>query len=320
MTIFVLSLIFTVAVTWYYTRKQMKKNEITHFSINSYDVGKGLHNVFPNFKLTYEGKEMSDEVLVLKGGFVNTGRNDIVGLKNDSDIKIILPNGCSLREIQIKSLCSDLCVKDCCNKETPNVISFGIDEKFMSGESFEYTAIIESTEEVKDLRRKIGFKHRIANTSKIRDEFIVGQQTEYGLLGMANPVREKSLGVMTLIAVLFFGLLTLNLLFQQKVQYFIHEKGSDKELSVYITPQSQLYVSDNDVIPFLDNRTITKEEIDKKYEIALKTNYSWGSDNSILGIFLSVLTLFYLVSALMVLYFWNRKKRIYKLLEQYEKE
>jgi len=74
------------------------------------------------------------------------------------------------------------------------------------------------------------------------------------------------------------------------------------------------------VIPFLDNRTITKEEIDKKYEIALKTNYSWGSDNSILGIFLSVLTLFYLVSALMVLYFWNRKKRIYKLLEQYEKE
>lgn len=320
MILFVLSLIFTVAVTWYYTRKQMKKNEITHFSINSYDVGKGLHNVFPNFRLTYEGEEMSDEVLVLKGGFVNTGRNDITGLKNDSDIKIILPDGCSLKEIQIKSLCSDLSVKDCCNKETPNVISFGIDEKFMSGESFEYTAIIESKEVVKDLRRKIEFKHRIANTSKIRNEYIVGQQSQYGSLGMDDPAKEKSLGVMSLMAVLFFGLLTLSLLFQQKVQYYVQEKGTDKELSVYITPQSQLYISDNELIPFLDNEKITKEEIDKKYDIAFKTSYSWGSDNSVLGIFLAVLTLFYLFSALMVLYIWNRKKRIYQLLEQYEKE
>ena len=137
---------------------------------------------------------------------------------------------------------------------------------------------------------------------------------------MANPIKEKSLGVMSLMGALFFVLLTSSLIFQQKVQYYIHEKGSDKELSVYITPQSRLYVSDNDVIPFFDNRTITKDEIDKKYDIAFKTNYSWGSDNSILGIFLAVLTLFYLVSALMVLYIWNRKKHIYKLLEQYEKE
>ena len=89
----ILSLIIAISVTWYFTKKQMKKNEITHFSINSYDVGKGLHNVFPNFRLTYEGEEMSNKVIVLKGGFINSGRNDIIGLKNDSNIKIFLPEG-----------------------------------------------------------------------------------------------------------------------------------------------------------------------------------------------------------------------------------
>ena len=125
---------------------------------------------------------------------------------------------------------------------------------------------------------------------------------------------------MALMVALFLGLLSLSLFFQQKVQYYIYEKGSDKELSVYITPQSGLYVSDNELIPFLDNEAITKSEIDKKYDIAFKTQYSWGSDNSVLGIFLAVLTFFYLFSAVMVLYMWNRKKRIYQLLEQYEKE
>lgn len=316
----ILSLIIAIAVTWYFTRKQMKKNEITHFSINSYDVGKGLRNVFPNFKLTYEGKEMSDEVLVLKGGFLNTGRNDITGLKNNSDIKLTLPDGCCLKEIQIRSLCSDLNVKACCSKETPNVINFGIEEKFMSGESFEYTAIIETKKEVKDLRRKIAFKHRIPNTSKIRNEYIIGRQSQHGSLSIFDPIKDNAIGMLSLMAALLMGYFSLSLLFQQKVQYYIHEKGTDKEVSVYITPKSQLYISDNEFVPFLDNRSITKEEINKKYNVAFKTNYSWGSDDSIIGIILIILAIVYFVTGLFAFYLWNRKKRIYQLFEQYEKE
>lgn len=64
---------------------------------------------------------------------------------------------------------------------------------------------------------------------------------------------------------------------------------------------------------------VTKEEIDKKYTIAFKTNYTWGSDNSITGILLAVMALLYLVSALIAFYVWKSKKNIYHLLVQYEK-
>lgn len=316
----ILSLIIAISVTWYFTKKQMKKNEITHFSINSYDVGKGLHNVFPNFRLTYEGEEMSNKVIVLKGGFINSGRNDIIGLKNDSDLKIFLPEGCRLKEIQIKRLCSDLKVKAYCNKETLNVMNFGIDEKFMSGESFEYLAIIEATEDVRDLLQKIEFKHRIPNTSKIRNEDIVGQKSQLGILNMPYLFKEKSFGILSLIAMILFCFFSLSLLFQQKVPYFIYENGTDKELSVYITPQSQIYVSGNELFPFLDYKAITEDEINKKYYLGLKTDYSWNSDNSILGIMMAVMSLIYLFFAFFSFYLWNRKKRIYQLLEQYEKE
>lgn len=172
-----ISIIIGAIISYFIAKWQMKKNEITHFSLNSFDVGKGLHNDFPEFKLTYEGKELSDEVLVLKGGFINTGRNDITGLKNNSDIKIILPEGCSLKKIIIKKPTNELGVKAEINENASNIIDFCIDEKLMSGEGFEYTALIETTKEIKNLHRQIEFKHRIANTSKIKNEFI-GQQTQ----------------------------------------------------------------------------------------------------------------------------------------------
>lgn len=316
----IVSSIIAIAITWYFTRKQMRKNEICHFSINSYNVGKGLHNEFPKFKLTYDEKEMSDDVLVLNGGFINTGRNDITGLKNDSDINIILPDGCSLKEVQVKRLSSDLSVKTCVDPNATGRISFGIDEKFMSGESFEYIAIIESTKEIKSLKKKIEFKHRIPNTSKIRNEYILGQQIQHGSLSIFNPRNEKTLGVLSLIATLFLALFILSLLFQQKVQFHIYEKGTGDEKCVYLTPQSQLYVSDNDFIPFFDNQTITKEEFNKNYYVTIENEFSWGNDNSTIGIFFSFIALFYFAFGFMALYMWNRKKRIYRLLEQYEKD
>lgn len=252
-------------------KKADEKNEISHFSINSYNVGKGLHNEFPKFKLTYEGKEMSDEVLVLKGGFINTGRNDITGLKNDSDINIILPEGCRLKEIQLKRLSSDLDVKGCINKDATNIISFGIDDKFMSGEGFEYTAIIESIKEVKNLHRKIEFKHRIPNTSKIRNESVTAVPIIKANKSTHLMIKEKPLGFVFLIMTIFLCILSMSLFFVQKVQYSLCEKGTDKETTLYITPQSKFYVSDNDLIPFYDNKIVSKEEINNNYYIIPKT-------------------------------------------------
>lgn len=314
----ILTSIIAIVITWYFTRKQMKKNEITHFSINSYDVGKGLKNEFPQFKLTYEDKELSNEVLVLKGGFINSGRNDIIGLKNDADINIILPEECSLKEIHVKQLSNDLGVKACKNKEKANIISFGIDDKFMSGESFEYSAIIEATKEISNLHRKIEFKHRIPNTSKIINEYIMRQLTHEGHPSIPLFIREKSMGFVSLIAAVFFCLFSLYLIFLQKVQCSPVDRDTNSKVYVYITPLSKLYISDNDLLPFWGGKNITTAEFNKDYYFSHKIIYSWSNENTITGIMLAIFALVYFTTALFSFYLWNKKKHIYKLLEQYE--
>ncbi|MBO4613772.1 MAG: hypothetical protein J5709_01490 [Bacteroidales bacterium] len=321
---FILSIVFTIIITWYFTKKQMKKNEITHFSINSYNVGKGLHNDFPKFQLSYENKELSNEVLVLKGGFINSGRNDISGLKNDSDINIVLPEECSIREIKIRSLSNDLDVTACKNKSASNIISFAIDEKFMSGECFEYTAIIETTKEIKNLHHKIKLKHRIPNTSEIKKEYIIDKQIQNahpidtGLFFMR--MKENGIGIFSLIVAILLCIASVNLIFVQKVQYSIFEKTTNKETSIYMTPQSQLYVSDNDFIPFMDKQIISPKELDNNYYISPVTKYSWSSAYSIIGYVFVLMSIFYFIGAFISFRQWNKKKHIYHLLEQYKQE
>ena len=309
---FIVSALITFLVTWYFTKKQMKRNEICHFSINSYDVGKGLQDIFSNFRLTYDNKEFENEVQVLKGGFVNIGRNDITGLENNSDIKMILPEGCRLKEIKIEQLSEELSVNACSDATTPNVINIGIDKKIMSGEGFKYTALIESTEVIKKLHSKIKFKHRIPNASKtIMNEF-VGQQTQ--------PKGLVWILVFSLIMGIFFWCCSFSCFFAQNVEYKIKEKKTEKELSLYETPQSQLYVSDNFWIPYFDKKSISKEELDRNYVAFPKTGFSWGSVGSITGYITALFALLYLVLTFYGFYLWNRKKRLYHLLEQFEQE
>lgn len=123
----------------------MKKNEISHFSINSYNVGKGLHDEFEKFQISYDKEIIENEVQVIKGGFVNIG-NDITNLTGDSDIRMTLPKECTIKEINVKPVSTDneLLVNARIDKEHPNLIHFGINKDFMTDEAFKYTAIIES--------------------------------------------------------------------------------------------------------------------------------------------------------------------------------
>lgn len=314
----IVSIVATAIVSIMIARWQMRKNEITHFFVNSFNVGKGLHNEFPQFNLTYEGEELSNEVLVLKGCFLNSGRNDIIGLKNNSDLKIILPAGCSLKDIVINKSSNELTVVPFINKDSANIISFAVDDKFMSGECFEYTAIVESTKDIKNLRREIKFKHRIPNTSKIKEEFLIDREESEFFL---HKLSEKGMGYFSFIATLFFCCFSLWFLFQQKVRFSIVENDTNKEFSLYITPQSQLYVSDSDFIPLLLNsKKITEKELNRNYKITPNTNYIWESDEAFVGISLAFFSLLYLFVSISFFRQWNVRKHIYKLLNQHEQK
>lgn len=83
-----------IICTFLLTRWQVKRNRIDHFFINSYDIGIKLTADFPNYKLHYGDDSIENNVKVLKGGFMNTGRNDIDGLNGKSDIILSLPANC----------------------------------------------------------------------------------------------------------------------------------------------------------------------------------------------------------------------------------
>lgn len=143
--------------------KALRKNKIEHFFINSYEVGKGLMNEFPKFKLSYDDKEIENNFTVLKGGFINTGKD----IKTDDiEFDMILPKSCRILDVVVKSSDDNLNVIPTCNE---NKLHYKIDKQLLNNDLFFYSAIVVSTEEIEKIGDKLSFYHRISNTKKIKD-------------------------------------------------------------------------------------------------------------------------------------------------------
>ena len=302
--------IITLFIGWLWHKQQTKKNEITHFSINSYDVGKGLHDEFPNFQLYYQGKELQNEVQVLKGGFINTGR-DIIGLTGESDIHIILPKGCNVRDIKVQKLNDELLVNTKSNIDSRlNVIDFGIEDKLLHKEGFNYTAIIETNDLVEPLHKKLEIKHRIPNTT-IKQEFI----------GQGNQAEaNRNLGVLICLFGLISFCISVFFLYQEKVQYIVHEKKTNKEVVLYRSIDSQLFVADKDnFLPFAPHKKITKEEFLNNYSISPKTLNSGVLSQSLYTIIIVLFYIFILCCGFMIVHKSLKSISLINLLKLKEK-
>ena len=282
----ILTSIIAIVITWYFTRKQMKKNEITHFLINSYDIGKGLSDEFPEFKLHFGGDILADNVMVLKGGFMNTGRNDINALKGDRDIKLILPDGCILKAVKVTSSTEELIVST--NKNNENVIPFGIAELFKSNEFFLYTAIVETPKEIKDISGMLKFQHRILNT-EIKNTHV----------GLSNVfVRRKAYKwfkrVIAILSLLFL-LLFIPLLISHRMEIEVYDNTTNKQVKLYIDRNSQIHVADKRIIPYIyEGETISTEEMKNNYRICPVTTFKWYNYHNVFTFALFIVLLLYI--------------------------
>ena len=154
--------------SYFIAKWQMKKNKIVHFTIKSYDIGKGLRDEFPEFELHFSGETLSKDVKVIKGGFINIGKNDIEG----AEFNLVLPDGCIIKTIKIAPTDDNLIVNASVAPDKKHIIRFTINGIFISDEHFEYTAIVEVPEEIDDIADKMLFQHRIKNTEKIKKIYI----------------------------------------------------------------------------------------------------------------------------------------------------
>lgn len=253
----ILSIIAGGIITYLIARWQMKKNKIVHFSQNSYDIGKGLSDEFQEFKLYYNGENLANDVIVLKGGFMNTGCHDIDGLKGKSDIKLTLPEECKVKAVAVYPSSEDLLVNAV---KEDNVIHFGISDVFKTDEFFKYTAIVETSNKQNVLFNNLKFQHRILNTEKIRNTVLFKHSPK-------DKYMRKGLLVSILLALLISPLTML----YERIGFEVYNKDTNTEVKVYVGPQSQLFVTERaTLVPFIIGKKITTMDLDNNYRITTK--------------------------------------------------
>ncbi len=162
----IITMVVTIIISVPLALWQIKKNSIVHYSINSYDIGKGLSDEFPEFLLTYKGDALSNDVIVFKGCFMNRGRNDINTFKGTSDIKLIFPKDCILKAVTVSPSVEEMKVKATIDEFEGNIINFGIADFMGSGEFFKYTAIMEVEKYIKEIQNSISFYIRINDVKR----------------------------------------------------------------------------------------------------------------------------------------------------------
>lgn len=195
----IISIVATAIVSVLIARWQMKKNQIDHYFINSYDIGKGLTDDFPEFQLHYGNEVLTNDVKVLKGGFINTGRNDIGENGKRTEIKMLLPEGCIVKDVKVFPLERGLVVNQFkCEYEKKNEIVFCIDGLFKSDECFSYSAIIEAPTENKLLYDELKFEHRIKNTKEIQSYYV-------GLYDSNMDAVTSWIGIAIVLVAFIFG-------------------------------------------------------------------------------------------------------------------
>lgn len=300
----IISIALSAIIAFFIAKWQMKKNKIVHFSINSYDIGKGLSNEFPEFQLHFGNEGLADNVLVLKGGFMNTGRNDINALKGDDDIKIILPEECKVKAVIVSPSTEGLIVTT--NKDKENIINFGIHELFKSNEYFKYTAIVETSKEIEVLYNDLKFQHRILNTERIHNVYI----------GQGDNPKKKKFFKWILSAVIIVCVLNFFTLLYQNVHFKVYHNSTNKEVKLYIDPQSRLFVYEGLLIPFYTGTEIPPKELEKNYNIVPITTFSWNNAKTILSIVECLILLLYV--ALFYYLIWGKNGHIMNVIKNNE--
>lgn len=270
-----------IIASYFFFRWQMKKNKIVHYLINSYDIGKGLTAEFPDFNLHFGGDVLSDNVMVIKGGLINMGRNDINGLKGDGDIKLFFPQEYKVKAISLSQFSDGLNVKLSKDKMNDNSVNVGIKDLFKTKEFIKYTAIVEVPNKGEFSKDKITFQHRIPNTN-IKSTYI-GPYSE-------SLKRKADIAFRTILFILFaLFLVSIPLTSIDMMRYQVYKKSTGEQVKMYVDRESKIHVIDDAENPFFnEGYCIKPEEFNKDYKVSPIADYRWFSTNNAIyyGIFI----------------------------------
>jgi hypothetical protein len=108
---------------------------------------------------------------------------------------------------------------------------------------------------------------------------------------------------------LFFMLLPLS----PKMRFQVLQKDTNKEVYMFISPRSEIYVSGHRFTPYFSGDKITREKFDENYRVAPVLSFDWRI--MIVEIGMSVAMILFCVVGYMLL-FGSRKGRIVKVIKK----
>lgn len=285
-----------------------KRNIIQHFVLESYDIGKGLRTVFPNFKLTYKNSELSTNVRVLKGGFMNIVKD--IEFKKEESIELKLPKECKVKDVNL--LKSDK-LKVNYKIIEDNLISFTISDVFLKNEFFKYAIIVETDKEDVRLHNNLSFEHRIPHTKRI------GNMLIYGLKKISLNKRRYKLAKFVTFIYGFLVLILCGLLFftsfnkgwTKPASFKIFNNETKEEVMLEVGHNQQFYILNKSDLKFpymKKGRPITKSKFENNYTICPEVKDYW--------IHLVPFALLLMLLILLPLFFWkyNKQEHIKKIL------
>ena len=160
----VLGIIATIIVTHYYTKKQMAKNQISHYAIQTYNLDRGVKEVFPEFLMMYNGMALEKYTRFCEGRFKNTGNKDIHG-NDELEFSLIFPDHYSIKAIDVTASTEELSIRHEIDKERKNKVHFFIKNLIRTGEEFKYSVLLDSYESDNNPFGRLRFSNRIPDTS-----------------------------------------------------------------------------------------------------------------------------------------------------------
>jgi len=122
---------------------------------------------FQEISILFESNPIKENLIYIKGSFINDGDIDIEGEKIEKPISLTLPKGLRWVNCKITSQSKDFICKFEIHSETDLEFIFGL---FRKSEFFQIEAIIEALDDKlnhENIFEELKFQHRIANTQKI---------------------------------------------------------------------------------------------------------------------------------------------------------
>ncbi len=156
----ILSVIPSIAITYFFTIWQMERTIISYEISQPLDIGKGLSSIFPSFELQHNGEIINDGVVqYIHGRFKNESKyKDVKTTTSNCQLELILPDSCQIMEVYVPQ---EYEFKVDATKDS-NKIIFLFPETLKPKEEFEFSAIFNNHNEIEP---KFELSTRIQDTS-----------------------------------------------------------------------------------------------------------------------------------------------------------